>query len=233
MGISLRPDQHQEQKPEQRMRTLSIDDIVALIEHDTGDKPLLEHYFSPTKKERFIKEYLHYLNTLLLHAKHGNMDEDRYLVLVFSFQFTAPLLEIPAEKEFGLFYRILKEKYGVDEIDLNLHFGCDEPEEGLVGEKEAVMAFRQELRETYEGIREIRETVQKRIKKDAIEAIMAWQGEKSIPLLAKAFGRTVVIPAFFSCTNRRLIGFYRDATGGVIYQVSIPEEIQTPSQNTN
>ncbi len=207
------------------MQTLSIEEVLTIIEYDVGERPLLENYFSPTKKGRFIKEFLHYLNTLLLKAKQGKLDADRYLVLVFSFQFTAPLLEVSAEKEFGLFYRILKEKYGVEEIDLNLHFGTEEQTEGHIGEQESVLTFRQELKESYEGAREIKETVQKRIKKDAIEAIMSWQGEKTTPALAQAFGRTLVIPAFFSCTNRRLIAFYKETTGGITYQVAIPNEI--------
>jgi hypothetical protein len=221
MRFSLQP----EERPEQRMRTLSIEEVLAIIEHEAGDRPLLEHYFSPTKKGRFIKEFLRYINTLLLDAKHGNLDVDRYLVLVLSFQFTAPLLEIPAEKEFGLFYRTLQDRYGVDEIDLNLHFGSDEKQEGLMDEQEALRTYREELKETYEGNREIKETVQKRVKKDAIEAIMAWQGEKVLPKLATAFGRSVVIPAFFSCLNRRLIAFYKECTGGISYRIAIPEEI--------
>jgi hypothetical protein len=207
------------------MRTLSIDEVLAIIQHEAGNRPLLEHYFSPTKKGRFIKDFLHYINTLLLDAKHGNLDTDRYLVLVLSFQFMTPLLEIPAEKEFGLFYRILEEKYGVEEIDLNLHFGAEEQQEGLMGEQEAVRTYREELKETYEANREIKETVQKRIKKDAIDAIMAWQGDKSLPRLATAFGRCVVLPAFFSCINRKLIAFYKECTGGVSYKVAIPDDI--------
>ena len=227
MRFSIQP----EPRPEQRMRTLSIDEVQAICEYEAGVKPLLEHYFSPTKKGVFIKEFLHYLNTLLLEAKHGELNSDQYLVLVFSFQFTAPLLEIPAEKEFGLFYRILRKSYGVEEIDLNLHFGTGELREDLVGEKEALKSYRDELRESYEGTREIKESVEKRIKKDAIEAIMGWQEERSLTNLAKAFGRSVVIPAFFSCINRRLITFYKDTTGGVTYQVAIPDEIQkSPTQ---
>ena len=222
MRFSIQP----EPRPEQRMRTLSIDEITAALDHDSGDRPMLEHYFSPTKKGEFIKEFLHYINTQLLEAKHGNMEMDRYLVLVFSFQFIAPLLEIPTEKEFGLFYRILQKNYKVEEIDLNLHFGTEELQEGVVGEEEALKSFRHELRDTYEGTREIRERVQKQIKKDAIEAIMAWQHEKTLPRLATAFGRSVIVPAFFSCINRRLTAFYRETTGGVTYQVAVPEEIQ-------
>ena len=89
------------------MRTVTLDEILTLCENLPEDKPPLEHYFSPTKKEAFIKDYLHYLNTGLLDAKHGNLDSDQYLVFVLSFQFTAPLLEIPSEKELGLFFRIL------------------------------------------------------------------------------------------------------------------------------
>lgn len=207
------------------MRTLSIDEILTVCDQDPGGKPALEYYFSPTKKEQFIKEFLHYINTQLLEAKHGKMDMDSYLVLVFSFQFTAPLLEIPAEKELGQFYRILQKTYGVEEIDLNLHFGTEEHNEGTLGEQAAMKTFRRELRETYEGTREIKESVQKRIKKDAIEAIMAWQEEKTLTRLARAFGRCVVLPAFFSCINRRLIAFYKETTEGITYRVAVPEEV--------
>ncbi len=207
------------------MRTVSIDEIVSSCEHDPGGKPSLEHYFSPTKREGFIKEFVHYINTGLLDAKHGKLNEPHYLVFVLSFQFIAPLLDIPAEKELGLFYRILRKNYGVEEIDLNLHFGTGDLREDLVNEEKALKTYRDELRESYEGTREIKESVQKRIKKDAIESIMAWQQEKTLPNLARAFGRTVVIPSFFSCMNRRLIVFYKEITTGITYQVAIPEEI--------
>ena len=134
MRFSLQP----EQRPEQKMRTVSIDEVMNVCENNPGIKPPLEHYFSPTKKESFIKKFLHYLNTGLLEAKHGNLDNEQYLAFVLSFQFTAPLLEIPAEKELGRFYRILQNTYGVEEVDLNLHFGTGEYEGTLVGEKEAL-----------------------------------------------------------------------------------------------
>ncbi len=92
-----------EPRPEHRLRTVSIDEIVSLISQEEKHSPLLENYFSPTKKEAFIKDFLHYLNTGLLEAKHGELNSDKYLVFILSFQFTAPLLEISAEKELGLF----------------------------------------------------------------------------------------------------------------------------------
>jgi len=220
----MRFDLQPEQRPEQEMKILSIEEIISLLEFQGGERPLLEHYFSPTKKDAFIKDFLHYLNTLLLDARHGNLDQDRYVALVLTFQFTAPLLEIPAEKEFGLFFKILQKNYGVEEIDLNLHFSAPD-DQGDLKEQEAVKTYRDELRETYEGNREIKESVQKRVKKDAIDTIMAWQQEKNLPRLAAAFGRSVVIPVFFSCSNRRLIDFYKGTTGGVTYQVAVPEEI--------
>lgn len=67
------------------MRTLSIDEILTLGERDPENRPPLENYFSPTKKEAFTKDYLHYLNTVLLDAKHENLDMDQYLVFVLSF----------------------------------------------------------------------------------------------------------------------------------------------------
>jgi len=225
MRFSIEP----EQRPEQGMRTLPIEEIIALLEFHAGEKPQLEHYFSPTKKESFIKEFLHYINTLLLQAKNGSMDRDMYVVLLLTFQFTAPLLEISAEKEFGLFYRILEKNYDVEDVDMNIHFATGD-QESLLDEDQAVRHYREELKETYEGSREIKESVQKRVKKDAIGAIMAWQEERTLPKLAAAFGRTVVIPAFFSCTNRRLIEFYRETTGEITYRVGIPETLQPQSE---
>lgn len=222
MQLSLHP----EQRPQQGMRILSIDEVLTLGERMPGDRPALEHYFSPTRKETFISEYLHYLNTWLLEAKHGNLDTDLYLVFVLSFQFTAPLLEIRTEKELGIFCRILEKNYQVEQIDLNLHFSLDGYEEGMVGEKEALQTFREELKETYGGFREVKESVQKRLKKDAIDAIMRWQKEQSLPELAEAFGRSVVIPSFFSFVDKKLVGFYKSTTEGITYQVSIPEEIE-------
>ena len=56
MRFSLQP----EQRPEPRMRSLSIDEILSLAEKDPGTRPPLENYFSPTKKETFTKDYLHF-----------------------------------------------------------------------------------------------------------------------------------------------------------------------------
>jgi hypothetical protein len=221
MRFSIQP----EQRPEQRLRTVSIDDVVLACENNPGTRPPLEHYFSPDRKESFIKKFLHYLNTGLLEAKHGQLDEDQYLAFVLSFQFTAPLLDIPAEKELGLFYRILQKNYGVEELDLNLHFSTDEYEGRMVGEKEALEAFRQELEEHYEGVREVKESVQQRLKKDAISSIIEWQRENNIPLLAEAFGRSIVIPSFFSFKDKKLIQFYRENTQGIMYRVAVPETL--------
>ena len=221
MRFSIQPDQ----RPEQRMRTVSIDDVVLACENTPGTRPPLEHYFSPDRKESFIKKFLHYLNTGLLEAKHGKLDEVQYLGFVLSFQFTAPLLDIPAEKELGLFYRILQKNYGVEEVDLNLHFSTEEYEGEMVGEKEALKAFRQELEEHYAGVREVKESVQQRLKKDAISSIIDWQREKNIPLLAEAFGRSIVIPSFFSFKDKKLIQYYRANTQGIMYRVAVPETL--------
>ena len=174
MRFSIQP----EPRPEQNMRTVSIDDIVSACENDSGAKPPLEYYFSPTKKEAFTKNFLHYLNSGMLDAKHGNLDREQYLAFILSFQFTVPLLEISAEKELGLFYRILQKTYQVHEVDLNLHFS------------------------------------------------MEWQKEQSIPSLAEAFGRSIVIPSFFSFTDRKLLHFYRQNTEGITYRVAVPETIE-------
>jgi len=204
---------------------ISIDEVIALGERIPGEKPALEHYFSPSRRENFIGEYLHYLNTWLLEARHGNLDSDLYLVFVLSFQFTAPLLEIPAEKELGIFCRILEKNYGVVEPDLNLHFNLENQDERMVGEEEAMETYREELRETYHGSREVKDSVQKRLKRDAIEAIMRWQKEQSLPELAAAFGRSIVIPSFFSFVDKKLVGFYKRTTEGISYMMSIPEEL--------
>ena len=207
------------------MRTVTIEEILGACAYDPEAKPMLEHYFSPTKKENFIKEFLHYLNSGLLDARHGELDREQYLAFILSFQFTAPLLEIPAEKELGLFYRILQKTYEVQEIDLNLHFSMEEYEGEMVGEKEALKAFRNEVDEYFGESREVKTSVQKRVKKDAIASIMAWQQEQSIALLAEAFGRTIVIPSFFSFSDRKLLQFYRRNTAGITYRVAIPETI--------
>jgi len=216
----------QQPRPEQRIRTVSLDEILTISEHAAGDKPLLESYFSPTKREHFIKEFLHYLNSELLEAKHGNLDVEKYLVLILSFQFIAPLLEIPAEKELGIFYRILQKNYQVEEIDLSLHFGKEQHVEGMVSEQEAINAFRDELEEAYNGDREVKESVQRRLKQDAIESTMQWQQEKSITSLAEAFGRCIVIPSFFSFMDKKTLSFYRGTTQGITYRVAIPGELE-------
>ena len=222
MRFSIQPEPRQEQN----MRTVSIDDIVSACENDPGSKPTLEHYFSPTKKEAFIKDFLHYLNSGLLEAKHGNLDKEQYLAFILSFQFTAPLLEISTEKELGLFYRILQKTYKVEEVDLNLHFSMELYEGEMVGEKEALEAFRSEVGEYFGDSRELKKSVQLRVKKDAIASIMDWQREQSIPVLAEAFGRTIVIPSFFSFSDRRLQQFYRQNTEGITYRVAVPDSIE-------
>lgn len=221
MRFSLQP----EPRPEQRMRTLSLDELLSICEHDPGEKPQLEHYFSPTKKEQFIKDFLHFLNTGLLDAKHGKLDLDKYLAFILSFQFTAPLLEIPSEKELGIFYRILEKNYQVEDLDLNLHFSRESRESGMVSEQEALNAFRDELEDAYNGLREVKEGVQKKLKQDAIESIMLWQKDKSNAALAEAFGRSIVIPSFFSFTDKKTMKFYRAATHGITYRVAVPEEL--------
>ena len=221
MRFSIQP----EHRPEQGMRTVTIDEILTACAYDPESKPPLEHYFSPTKKQSFIKEFLHYLNTGLLEAKHGKLHREQYLAFILSFQFTAPLLEIPAEKELGLFYRILQKNYDVEEVDLNLHFSMEDYEGEMVGEREALEAFRSELGDYFGDSREVKESVQKRVKKDAINSIIDWQREQSIPVLAEAFGRTIVIPSFFSFTDRKLLQFYRQNTEGITYRVSVPDSV--------
>jgi len=219
MAMSLVP----QMLPEQRMLTVTIEEILTLGEQVESIQPPLEHYFSPTRKEMFIKDYLHYLNTSLLEAKHGRLDIDLYLVFVLSFQFTSPLLEIPVKKELDQFYHILEHHYDVKKLDINLHFTIDEPEEGMVSEEDALLSFRQELDNSYEGKREVRESVQKRLKQDGIETIMKWLHAKGIPELAEAFGRCIVIPSFFSFVDKKLVEFYRKTTGDIRYEVAVPE----------
>ena len=219
MALSLIP----RQLPEQRMHTLNIEDIFQLGEIEAKERPPLEHYFSPTRKEQFIRNYIHYLNSSLLKAKQGYLDTDLYLVLVLSFQFVAPFLEIQAEKELVLFYRILQQKYGLESPDINLHFTTDEFEEGMMGEEEAMQAFRDELDNSFEGNREVKESVQKRLKQDGIEAIMKWQRTHELPELAEAFGRSIVIPSFFTYRDKKLVDFYRRTTTGISYEVAVPD----------
>ncbi len=221
MRFSIQP----EPRPEQSMRTVTIDEIIHACASVPEVKPGLENYFSPSKKQSFIKDFLHFLNTGLLEAKHGNLHKDQYLAFILSFQFTAPLLEIPAEKELGLFYRILQKNYQVEKVDLNLHFSMDQYEGKMLGEKEALDAFRAELEEYFGDSMDVKQSVQKRVKKDAINSIMAWQKEQSIPVLAEAFGRTIVIPSFFSYSDRKLLHFYRQSTGGITYRVAVPDSI--------
>lgn len=221
MRFSIQPEPRQEQ----HLRTVTIDEILSVCEIESGDKPTLEKYFSPSKKEEFIKGFLHYLNSGLLEAKHGNLDKEQYLAFILSFQFTAPLLEISAEKELVLFYRILKKTYKVEEVDLNLHFSMEQYEGEMAGEKEAILAFQSELNEFYGDSLEVKESVQKRVKKDAIDSIFKWQREKQLPALAEAFGRSIVIPSFFSFKDKRLVHFYRQTTAGITYRVAVPDTI--------
>jgi hypothetical protein len=229
MGLSLIP----RQQPEQRLHTVTIDEILSLGERLDGDKPRLEQYFSPGRRTAFEKDFLRFLNDSLLRTKHGELDLDLYLVFILTFQFIAPLLEIPAEKELGIFFRILEERYDVEDLDINMHFATGEfentggaileIEKGMLAEDEVMLGFTQELDASYEGRREVKEAVQKRLKQDGIRAIMKWQERTGLPDLAEAFGRSIVIPAFFSFTDKKLVGFYRRATEGIRYEVAVPE----------
>jgi hypothetical protein len=224
MALSLSP----QQLPDQRILTLNIDDIIAVTDFlpDAG-KPQLEEYFSPSKRKQFEKDYTHYLNSSLLNVRHGELDLELYLVLVLSFQFVAPLLEINVEEEFQQFLKILEKRYDMEDPDVNLHFTSDEYDEGMLGEEEALETFREELDESYEGRREIKESVQRRLKRDATDSIMEWQRKKGIKELAEAFGRSIVIPAFFDFSDKKLAGFYRRATEGISYEVAVPDFHET------
>jgi len=211
------------QVPEQRMQILTIEEILAIGHQRQEDKPQLEHYFSPSKKEKFVKDYIHFLNSCLLDVKQGKLEKDLYLLLVLNFQFVAPLLEIHSEKELGLFYRLLEQKYEIESPDINLHFTTEEFEENMVGEEEALETFRKELDEIYTGRRDLKESVQARLKQDGIHAIMDWQKTKKLPELAEAFGRSIVIPSFFSFYDRKLVEFYNRNTEGIRYEIEIPE----------
>ena len=237
MSLSLRP----EQRPEMRMHTVSIEEILKLAENYSEGHPPLENYFSPTRKEVFEKDYTHYINTLLLEVKHRNLDLELFLVFVLSFQFIAPLLGIPLQNELRLFYQALEQRYDMDEIDLNLHFTRDDfeetterieynPEEKekvetikILKEEEVIDVFTQELDETYNGRREVKERVQKRLKADGIQSIMKWQQKKADPELAEAFGRAIVIPAFFSFKDKKLTDFYKRTTSGIKYELAVPD----------
>ena len=229
MSLRLTPFQ----MPDQRMRTVTLDEVLKLGERLREGRPLLDHYFSPTRREQFIDDYIKFLDSSLFEAKQGNMDTDLYLLFVLSFQFVAPLLDIPAEKELVQFYRILEKKYSVEELDINLHFATEEYEPGtaseeevkktIIKETEAVQSFRLVLDESYTGRREVKESVEKRLKQDGIKAIMEWQRSSDLPSLAEAFGRCIVIPAFFEYIDKKLLDFYRRTTEGIQYQVAVPE----------
>lgn len=221
MRFSIQP----EPRPELHLQTVTLDELMEACGDDPGKRPTLEHYFSPTKRALFIKDFLHYLNTALLEAKHGGLDREHYLALILLFQFSAPLLEIHTEKELVLFYRILQKTYLVEEPDLNLHFGMEQYEGEMTGEKEALEAFRNEMKEFYRDSGEVKESVQKRVRKDAVDSILQWQREQDLPALAEAFGRAIVIPSFFLFKDKRVVHFYRQTTGGITYRVAVPDSI--------
>jgi hypothetical protein len=52
---------------------------------------------------------------------------------------------------------------------------------------------------------------------------MKWQELKGVTELAEAFGRCVVIPVLFSFTDKKMLGFYRQTTEGIQYEVEVPE----------
>lgn len=214
-----------EMLPEQRLQMVSIDDIISFGRRASPKHPSLDNYFSPTKKERFEHNYKHFLNSELLEAKHGNMDKNQYVMFVLSFQFTAPLLGIQTAKEFGKFYDTLQQTYAITEPDLSLLFSTDEQYEDRVSQEEVLAAYQDELDTSYTGVREVKSGVQKRLKKDGMNAIFDWQRDKETASLAVAFGRSIVIPSFFDYVDKRLVSFYERVTDGITYQVGIPEEL--------
>ncbi len=52
---------------------------------------------------------------------------------------------------------------------------------------------------------------------------MKWQQLKGIPELAEAFGRSIVIPSFFTFADKKLTSFYRRTTEGINYEVAVPD----------
>ena len=51
MRFSIQPEPRQEQN----MRTVTIEEILSACTYDPRAKPTLEYYFSPTKKDHFVK----------------------------------------------------------------------------------------------------------------------------------------------------------------------------------
>jgi hypothetical protein len=110
-----------------------------------------------------------------LDSRHGHLDLDLYILLVLSFQFIIPLQEIPAEQEMDLFLHILVKRYEIYDPDINIYFTIEATGEGMVPEEDALLAFRHELDLSYKGRREVKESMQKRLKQNGIAAIMKWQ----------------------------------------------------------
>ena len=212
-----------EPRPSFRMETLLLEEIMECLNYREDEKPPLENYFSPGKREQFEKDYRHYLNTCILDARHGMLDQDLYLVMVLSFQFIAPLLEIPVKKELELFLFILTERYDQELPVIIITFTPDAYQEGMMGEEEALKKFVDELNSSYDMRRAVKDSVQKRLKNDGIQAIMNWQHSKRLRDLAAAFGRSIIIPAFFEFTDKKLLGFYRNATSGIKYELALPD----------
>ncbi len=228
MNYSLSPGM----RPQQHMHTVTLEQIQQLGEELNGDHPGLEQYFSPSRKDKFVKDYLHFLNTNLLQLKQRDLTLERYLVFVFSFQFIAPLLEIPAEKELRFFYQILEQRYEVEDLDINVHFVSitedtedaeKDKEDVYVKEEKALASFLDEISNSFSGKRDIKEKTRFRVKRDGIISIMKWQHTKGFPELAEAFGRSVVIPAFFDYSDKKLVDFYRRNTRELEYEVALPD----------
>lgn len=218
MGMRMAEDMEQTMG-----RELRIEDIISIADRFATEHPPLADYFSPTRTQRFMEDYREFLRTMTYRTRQAELGEEGYVAMALSLQFTAPLLGIEASGELRGFCEALSKTYGIREPDLSLRFLGDEPEEGAWDEFSALHAYASQLQDAYKAKRSASHAAQAKVKRDGIEAVMTYQRERTLGALAEAFGRSVVVPAFFEYKDKRLVGFYRSVTEGVRYSLCVPE----------
>jgi len=240
MGMSMSPLMDMSMRLTQTY-DCTIDEIITLLDEPSKYTPLLrkglEDYFSPAKSGSIEKEFEKYLKHEMYMMKNNDFSRDNYIALTLSFQFTSPLLGLMKQDETGIyvqykkFQKLLKEKYDLSDPRMKFDIREDVPE-SFLDEHDALDAYSDDLEENFGKDRNIKESVQDRLRQDGNNAVKLWQNkcksqdEASLAALSEAFGRCVVIPTFFSYKDKKLLNFYHESTKNIKYYIEIPEQFK-------
>jgi hypothetical protein len=228
----------------------TLDEIVGLWRGVTDKHPELvkglEDYFGHDRSERLSAAFTNYLRGELLAIKRDTIHRDQYVSLALSFEFTARLLGLfkaDANNAIYLsfldFQKVLKQKYNTSLPQVKFDFeGGTDSENKFLGEDEALKDYSNNLDEDFKGNRDVKDLACTKLRNDGIKAVMRWQHyrkelcsqtgsyiENCKCVLSEAFGRSIVIPAFFSIHDKKLENFYRKSTDDIKYYIEVPDSI--------